>query len=96
MLERRRAEPASAQVNFEDCGTDLPLSGTNSGEAKSVSLIAGYRWGNGILELNDGREFPFTVRGLKKAETGARVMDVEGEVYNLRLAADFAGDYYGT
>ena len=55
----------------------------------------GYRLGKGIVKLNDDREFPFSVRGLKVAETGARDMDVEGEVYNLHHAPDFAGDFYG-
>jgi len=59
-------------VNFADCGTDLPLSGMISGEARPVSFIVGYRWRKGILKLNDGQEFPFTVRGLKVVETGAR------------------------
>ncbi len=89
------AEPASAQANFDECGTDLPLSGTISGEGQSVSFIVGYRWGKGVLTLNDGREFPFTVRGLKVVETGVRVMEVEGEVYNLERIEDFIGHYYG-
>lgn len=89
------AEPASAQANFEECGSDLPLSGTISGQGQSVSFIVGYRWGKGVLTLNDGREFPFTVRGLKTVETGVREMEVEGEVYNLERLEDFVGHYYG-
>ena len=89
------AEPASAQANFEECGTDLPLAGTISGQGRSVSYIVGYRWGKGVLTLNDGREFPFTVRGLKVMETGVRAMEIEGEVYNLERIEDFIGHYYG-
>ncbi len=29
-------EPASAQANVEECGTDLPLSGTTSGGGQSM------------------------------------------------------------
>jgi hypothetical protein len=89
------AEPASAQANFEQCGTDLPLSGTISGTATSVSFLVGYRWGKGVLKLNDGREFPFSARGLKVLETGVRTMEIEGEVYNLERIEDFIGHYYG-
>jgi len=88
-------EPASAQANFEQCGTDLPLSGTVSGSGKSVSFLVGYRWGKGVLKLNDGREFPFSARGLKVMETGVRTMDFEGAVYNLERIEDFIGNYYG-
>jgi len=69
-------------VTFEERGADLPLSGTSSGEARSVSFIVGYRWRKGFLKLNDGQEFPFTVRGLKVVKTGARVIDFAGEVDN--------------
>ncbi len=89
------AEPASAQANFEECGTDLPLSGTITGSATSVSFLVGYRWGKGVLKLNDGREFPFSARGLKVMETGVRTMEIEGEVYNLERIEDFIGHYYG-
>ena len=84
-----------AQSPSSDCKPPYLLSGTISGEGASAAFIIGVRWGSGVLRLNDGQTFPFNVRGLKLIEQGARVMEVEGEVYNLYRLEDFVGNYDG-
>lgn len=86
---------ATAAEETDACGDDLPLSGTIAGSGQTVGFLIGARWGKGVLKLDDGREFPFSVRGIKTIETGATLVDWEGEVYNLERVEDFIGHYYG-
>ena len=71
------AEEPSAQVDF---------SGT------SVALGVGYAWGGGVLHFQ-GKDYPFTMRGLSIADVGYGEINGTGDVYNLKALDDFSGNY---
>ena len=82
----------------EVCGVDLTdaiPSGTIAGNVTSVGFIAGVRWGDGVLVLNDGEQRKFKLLGLKILETGVAENAFIGEVYNLKKVEDFEGNYFG-
>ena len=83
----------------EGCSLDpeqLTSVGTVKGHMDSIGFLAGVRWGDGVLSLNDGTERKFKILGLKLLETGVAASDFEGEVYNLKAIKDFEGTYYGS
>jgi hypothetical protein len=55
-------------------------------------LLFGYQQGQGALEFQ-GRQYPFTVAGIKVATVGFTKVDALGQVYRLRELADFNGRY---
>lgn len=58
----------------------------------SVGLLFGYSQGEGALDFA-GRQYPFTVSGIKLATVGISQVSAVGQVYRLREAADLAGRY---
>ena len=70
-------------------------TGKISFEKKNIGLILSYKWGEGMVKMNDGRSFKFSMKGFKLADNGASVTQFEGIVYNLKDPADFAGTYSG-
>ena len=58
----------------------------------SVGLLLGYSQGQGTLDFA-GRQYPFTVSGIKLATVGISQISAVGQVYRLREAADLAGRY---
>lgn len=58
----------------------------------SVAYIGSGSRGTGTLDFR-GRGHPFTVTGLGIGGVGASTVDAIGEVYNLRDASQFAGEY---
>jgi hypothetical protein len=69
-------------------------NGTISIELNSISAIDNMRvnWVDGVLTFR-GKTHPFKVKGLKVSAAGVRTFTAQGEVYNLRAAADLAGKY---
>ena len=67
-------------------------SGTISVKLTSASAIMGAAWGQGVLTFGD-RTYAFKVKGLKVLSVGIKKASVNGEVYNLKNAADLAGTY---
>jgi hypothetical protein len=67
-------------------------SGTISVKLTSASAIMGAAWGQGVLTFGD-RTYAFNVKGLKVLSVGIKKASVNGEVYNLKNAADLAGTY---
>jgi hypothetical protein len=61
-------------------------------EAKQLAAGVGYSWGDGVMKFQ-GKEYPFTVRGLNIAAVGFSKINAVGDVYNLKTAADLAGKY---
>jgi hypothetical protein len=55
----------------------------------------GYTWGNGMLRMTNGITEVFTLQGLgiRGNEDGIADMEADGQVFNLKNAADFAGTY---
>ena len=67
-------------------------SGTISVELTSASALLGAAWGQGVLTFGN-RTYAFKVKGLKVLSVGLKKASVNGEVYNLKNAADLAGTY---
>ena len=58
----------------------------------SFGLLFGYSQGDGSLEF-EGKNYPFTVSGVKVATIGVSKVDAIGQVYRLSELADFSGTY---
>ena len=67
-------------------------SGTISITLTSASALLGASWGQGVLTFGD-KTHAFKVKGLKVLSVGIKKASVNGEVYNLKNAADLAGTY---
>jgi len=86
-------------------GTDTPVSyhrqdprtpsAALSLRSKSVALVAGVSWGDGMLTFQ-GRDYPFSVSELSLLDLGASAVTGTGRVYNLNNVADFSGNYVAT
>ena len=61
-------------------------------EAKQLAAGVGYSWGDGVMKFQ-GKEYPFDVKGLNVAAVGFAKINAVGDVYNLKTAADLAGNY---
>jgi hypothetical protein len=61
-------------------------------EAKQVAAGVGYTWGDGKLRFKN-KEYPFSIQGLNVAAVGLSRISAKGDVYNLKDAADFPGNY---
>ena len=61
-------------------------------EATQVAAGVGYSWGGGVMKFQ-GKEYPFTVKGLDVAAVGISKITAVGDVYNLKTAGDLAGKY---
>jgi hypothetical protein len=61
-------------------------------EATQVAAGLGYSWGGGVMKFQ-GKEYPFTVKGLNVAAVGISKINAVGDVYNLKTAGDLAGKY---
>ena len=86
-------------------GTDTPVSyhrqdprtpsAALSLKSKSVAVVAGVSWGDGVLTFQ-GRDYPFSVSELSLLDLGASAVTGTGRVYNLNNVADFSGNYVAT
>jgi|GEM_PF-372561 len=70
---------------------ELP-SGRLAFESTAFGLILGFNQGNGILTM-DGKEYPFSIKGLKLATIGVSRINANGVVYHLNRIDDFNGRY---
>ena len=61
-------------------------------QAKQVAAGVGWTWGGGTLKFK-GKTYNFDIKGLNVAAVGISKISAKGEVYNMKTAADFAGDY---
>jgi hypothetical protein len=61
-------------------------------EAMQMAAGVGYSWGDGVMKFQ-GKEYRFTVQGLNVAAVGISKINAVGDVYNLKTAADLAGNY---
>jgi hypothetical protein len=61
-------------------------------EATQISAGLGYTWGGGTLTF-EGKQYPFTVKGLNIVAVGISTIKATGDVYNMKTAADLAGNY---
>lgn len=57
-----------------------------------IAIGVGYGWGHGTLDYQ-GTTHRFRVHGLSVLDVGAANLTAQGEVYNLKSLADFAGNY---
>jgi hypothetical protein len=58
-----------------------------------MALGVGVDWGEGMLTLNNGDRYKFTLEGLEVGGVGVTQVQAQGEVYNLGQISDFAGIY---
>ncbi len=57
-----------------------------------VAVGIGYSWGDGVLTFQ-GKEYPFTIRGLSVVDVGISKANANGEVFKLKNVKDFNGTY---
>ena len=57
-----------------------------------VGVGVGVTWAKGTLHF-EGREIPVTLKGLSVANVGGGSISATGNVYHLKQASDFAGNY---
>ena len=67
-------------------------SGTISITLNSASALMGASWGQAVLTFQ-GKTHLFQVRGLKVLSVGIRVLELNGDVYNIKNLTDLAGTY---
>lgn len=79
-------------VSLPAAGSEKEPSGTVSIKYTAVAIGIGVQWGKGVLHFR-GVDFPFKISGLSVADVGITSIEATGEVYNLKAAADFAGNY---
>jgi len=58
----------------------------------SVAAGIGYSWGGGTLTYQ-GRQYPFTVNGLRIGDVGVTDVQGAGTVSHLDRVEDFSGNY---
>lgn len=61
-------------------------------DAMAVAAGVGFSWGDGKLKFQ-GKEYPFSVKGLSVGAAGFSKINAVGDVYNMKNASDFAGNY---
>lgn len=88
--------PSLAQPLGQTCPENPKKTGTFVFDGESQAFFIGYRWGQGVLTLENGREYEFSVRGMKVGEIGTRSARIAGDVYGLESLEDFIGHYQGT
>lgn len=69
-----------------------PPSGTLTLSGGGVAAGIGYTWGSGVLTFQ-GKQYPFSVRGLSVVDVGVATIRGSGTVYNLKDLAYFSGNY---
>jgi hypothetical protein len=67
-------------------------SGTISITLNSASALMGAAWGQAVVTF-EGKTHLFQVRGLKVLSVGIRVLELNGDVYNLKNLTDLSGTY---
>lgn len=71
---------------------NTPPAATIDFSAGNVALGVGYTWGSGTLHYN-GKDYPFSLKGLSVPAVGAERIQASGEVFNLARLSDFSGNY---
>jgi hypothetical protein len=80
-----------AATTAEDLAKAKP-SGTFEVQAEQIRLLIGGGSGKGVLTYQ-GKQYPFTVKGLSVGGVGVTKVDATGTVYFLNKLEDFAGKY---
>jgi hypothetical protein len=71
---------------------DARPDGTVTLKGGSVAVGIGYTWGHGELTYAEGSH-EFSINGVSVVDVGATNYSASGTVYNLKVLADFAGNY---
>jgi hypothetical protein len=89
------ADPAAQKPpTTADEVAKMPVSATFEAEGKQVRLLLGGSSGSGVLKFQ-GKDYPFTAKGVSLGGVGVNEVHVVGEVRNLKKVEDFAGTYNG-
>ena len=75
----------------EEAETPQP-SGTVMLSTTSIAAGVGINWGTGTLTF-EGKDYPFTVKGLSVMDLGISKATAQGKVFHLTKLSDFAGKY---
>ncbi len=67
-------------------------SGTVMLSTTSIAAGVGINWGTGTLTF-EGKDYPFTVKGLSVMDLGISTASAEGKVFHLTKLSDFSGKY---
>src|ERR1700680_4777691 len=79
-------------VSFAAFAAEPNPSGTVSISSKSVAVGIGVSWGDGTLTYG-GKTYTFSLQGLSVLDLGISTITSTGEVFNLKTASDFSGNY---
>ena len=90
-MPAQSAEPAKSQHTAADIKNAKP-SGTVEVDAEQIRLIIGGSRGKGVLTYQ-GKQYPFTMKGLSAGGAGVNKVHATGSVYFLDKPEDFAGRY---
>ena len=85
-----------APVALYAAGASEAVAETTTGTVKmsggSVAAGVGFSWGSGTLTY-EGRQYPFTVEGLRVGDVGVTDIQAAGTVSHLQRLEDFSGNY---
>jgi hypothetical protein len=79
-------------VSFAAFAAEPNPSGTVNISSKSVAVGVGVSWGDGTLTYG-GKTYTFSLQGLSVLDLGISTITSTGEVFNLKTASDFSGNY---
>lgn len=83
--------PKPSATIIEEAETPQP-SGTVMLSTTSIAAGVGINWGTGTLTF-EGKEHPFTVKGLSVMDLGISKASAQGKVFHLTKLSDFSGKY---
>jgi hypothetical protein len=85
-----------APVALHAASTSPAAAGVTTGTVEmsggSVAAGIGFNWGGGTLTYQ-GRQYPFTVEGLRLGDVGITDIQAAGTVSHLDRVQDFGGNY---
>jgi hypothetical protein len=61
-------------------------------ESTSIAAGVGVTWGEGVLTF-EGKDYPFTVKGLSVVNLGIAKVTTVGDVFRLKKVEDFEGTF---
>jgi len=86
-------QAAKKQVTAQELAK-APIDATFEAEGQQVRLLIGGSGAKGVLKYQ-GKEYPFSAKGVSLGGVGVTAVHVVGEVRFLTKLEDFAGTYQG-
>jgi len=73
---------------------ELVQSGTLHAHVTTVGILLEKEYGDGVLTLNNGKTYDFSITAEMLQDSEYDDINVEGEIYNLERPEDLNGTYY--